>query len=65
MHASDSVSKVLVGNKGDMPDRQVTYEQGNRLAAELGIKFFETSAKSGLNIEKMFCDIAEQIKKKL
>jgi len=26
MHASDSVTKVLVGNKSDMEDRKVAYE---------------------------------------
>jgi Ras-related protein Rab-8A len=51
MHASDNVTKVLVGNKSDINDRQVSYAEGERLAAELGIKFFETSAKTGINIE--------------
>jgi Ras-related protein Rab-8A len=51
MHASDNVTKVLVGNKSDINDRQVAYAEGERLAAELGIKFFETSAKTGINIE--------------
>lgn len=50
MHASDNVTKVLVGNKSDIDDRKVTYDEGQRLAAELGIKFFETSAKTGENI---------------
>lgn len=33
MHASDNVTKVLVGNKADIDDRQVTHAEGERLAA--------------------------------
>lgn len=51
MHASDNVTKVLVGNKSDMDDRKVSYSEGEALAKELGVRFFETSAKSGVNIE--------------
>jgi len=41
MHASDSVVKVLVGNKSDMiEDRQVSEEEGKYLAADLGVNFF-------------------------
>ena len=47
MHASDSVTKVLVGNKSDIDDRQVSTQEGERLAKEMGVKFFETSAKTG------------------
>jgi GTPase SAR1 family protein len=51
MHASDNVVKVLVGNKSDIEDRQVSHDEGNNLASSLGINFFETSAKTGVNIE--------------
>ena len=50
-HAAKGVAKVLVGNKCDMEDdRSVTKEQGQALADEFGVPFFETSAKTGLNI---------------
>lgn len=66
MHASDSVVKVLVGNKSDMiEDRQVSEEEGKYLAADLGVNFFQTSAKTGLNIEQMFVYMAEEVKKNL
>ena len=50
---------VLVGNKIDVEDkRQVTEEEGNKLASELGVPFFETSAKVGTNVKTMFQRVA-------
>lgn len=34
----------LIGNKSDLPNRQVTYEEGKKFADENNMKFFETSA---------------------
>ena len=41
----------------------ITTERGEALAAEFGLKFFETSAKSGSNINEMFFEVADQIVK--
>ena len=61
-HAASDVVKVLVGNKADMDDeRVVTTEQGQQLAEECGLPFFETSAKTGLNISELFYDIGSRI----
>ena len=46
---------VLIGNKVDLEeDRQVPKDQGEELAKRYGIPFFETSAKTGENVEEMF-----------
>ncbi|EER07494.1 RAB6 protein, putative [Perkinsus marinus ATCC 50983] len=56
------VEIVLVGNKADMADlRQVSNEEANALAEELGLKYFETSAKSGIDIDEIFTEIAKSI----
>ncbi|CAI9768364.1 unnamed protein product [Fraxinus pennsylvanica] len=66
-HASDNVNKVLVGNKADMDEskRAVPTSKGQALADEYGIKFFETSAKTNMNVEEVFFSIARDIKQRL
>ncbi|KAJ3681765.1 hypothetical protein LUZ60_014338 [Juncus effusus] len=50
---------VLVGNKTDLVDkRQVSIEEGEAKAQELGVMFIETSAKAGFNIKALFRKIA-------
>ncbi|EPS65216.1 hypothetical protein M569_09561, partial [Genlisea aurea] len=39
--------------------------KGQALADEYGIKFFETSAKTNLNVEEVFFSIARDIKQRL
>jgi small GTP-binding protein len=64
-HANEDVCKILVGNKSDLPDRQVTYEEGKKLADSYGIKFYETSAKDDLKVNDTFYAIAKEIKEKI
>ena len=48
-----SVPCCLVGNKSDLvEDREVSVEEGQQLAKELGAIFFETSAKTGSNVNE-------------
>ncbi|KAM9981636.1 hypothetical protein ACTFIY_003933 [Dictyostelium cf. discoideum] len=65
-HASDSVNKMLIGNKCDMTDRKVVESsRGKSLADEYGIKFLETSAQNSVNVEEAFVGLARDIKKRL
>ncbi|KAH8086744.1 hypothetical protein JL720_7187 [Aureococcus anophagefferens] len=54
----DDVVVVLVGNKTDLADRrQVSVEEGEAKRAER-ILFVETSAKAGVNVKRLFRDVA-------
>ncbi|KAN0061148.1 GTP-binding protein [Thecaphora frezii] len=65
-HASEGVSKILVGNKSDWEEkRAVTTEQGEELARELGIPYIETSAKGNTNVEEAFFNLAREVKARL
>lgn len=65
-HAADNVDKILVGNKCDMvSEKVVETARGQALADEYSIKFFETSAKSNINVTEAFTAIAKDIKKRL
>ncbi|XP_020594482.1 ras-related protein RIC1-like, partial [Phalaenopsis equestris] len=62
-YATDSVNKLLVGNKCDLTDeRVVAYEAGKALADEVGIPFLETSAKDATNVEQAFMKMTSEIK---
>ena len=53
------VTRILVGNKCDLTEkREVSYQDGAKLASELGIQFLETSAKDNINVDEMFYAIA-------
>lgn len=55
--------KVLIGNKIDLENREVSKEEGFLYAQEHCCLFYESSAKTGYNIEKLFTDIAEVLPK--
>uniref|UniRef100_A0A3P8XWV5 Ras-related protein Rab-17 n=1 Tax=Esox lucius TaxID=8010 RepID=A0A3P8XWV5_ESOLU len=58
-----STVMVLVGNKCDLSDiRQVTLQEGNRLAIDRGLLFMETSAKSGNQVSELLLAIAHRVK---
>ena len=58
---------VLVGNKYDTKEdkRQVSKEEGKKFADENEMLFFETSAKTGKNVEKLIEKSAKEISKKM
>ena len=51
---------VLVGQKCDLENRIISEERGRELANELGVEFFEISAKTGYNVEELFNYIIQQ-----
>ena len=64
-NVDENMTLVLVGNKCDLDkDRKIEYEEGQKLAEEYGMLFYETSAKDDINIGKLFNDVASILKNK-
>ena len=60
--ASDNVIILLVGNKiDDVDHRKIQTENGENLANTFKLDFFETSAKTGENVEKTFQTLIQKI----
>ena len=62
-NAKEGIVVMLVGNKTDLgtEKRQVTADEGEAKAKELGIMFIETSAKAGINVKALFRKVASAL----
>jgi small GTP-binding protein len=63
-HADDKrfPQLYLIGNKSDLVgQRDVTPDDAQGLAEQLGAQYFETSALSGSNIQELLADIANNV----
>ena len=57
---------MILGNKCDMEDKRVvSKERGDAIAREHNLRFLETSAKTNINIDKAFVELAETILEKM
>ena len=57
---SNKFLKLLIFNR-----REVSFEEGVKLAEQKGLEFIETSAKSGENIEQAFGIATSNVLKKI
>ena len=61
-HANTNVQIILVGNKSDLAKkRQVTVEEADAVAKRYNIQYFETSAKTGSNVDESFYNVSKLI----
>ena len=60
----EEIGLVLLGNKCDMEPRNVTEEMGKKMAEELKVNYFETSALTGQGVKEAFEQLTRDNKKK-
>ncbi|KAK7110821.1 ras-related protein Ral-a-like isoform X2 [Littorina saxatilis] len=59
----ENIPFLLVGNMIDLKDqRQVTYEEALKRAQEWRVPYVETSAKTCVNVDKVFYDLMREIR---
>ena len=59
---NDNCQKILVGNKIDLENnRNINKENIEKKAKELNMKYYETSAKTGQNVEEAFTELVNLI----
>ena len=59
--ASDNSVNILVGNKLDSGVKCIRREEVDKLSEEIGMKYFETSAKENLNVKSTLDSLAYKI----
>ena len=59
-NSASNIKMVLVGNKIDL-EREVTTEEGERLAQYYHVPFFETSAKTNIGINECFLKLITDV----
>jgi small GTP-binding protein len=60
-NTSEDIVMILIGNKSDMNNREVSIVDGLKMAEKYNIPFLETSAKENININKSFEIIVTQL----
>lgn len=62
----DYIPFVLVGNKADLAEarRRVSLEEAQGLAAQWKVPYVETSAKTRMNVDKIFYDLMREVKRR-
>ena len=61
-YSGNSVHRILIGNKCDRTDREITEDLGQQFAKENGMPFLETSAKNSDNIDELFLQLAKTLR---
>ena len=61
----DKISVIIIGNKIDSNEREVKREDAEVYCQELGYPYFETSAKTGENVDETIKYLVKQVLKKI
>lgn len=62
MHINNHTKIVIVGTKCDLKDlRQVSHDEAQECADNLGFQYIETSSKENINVETLFTTLIQDI----
>lgn len=65
-HAPQNAVLLLMGNKADLEsERKVDFDRAERLAKRIGVSLYEVSAKTGINVDEAFTDLATAMRDRL
>ncbi len=62
IHEDSTPPILLVGNKSDLSDRKVAFDEGQALARAWGAGYVEASAKTGANIKNIFHSLVRRVR---
>jgi len=60
-YVDDGVPFVIIGNKSDRTDRQVSYNELEQFGKKYNILYAECSARTGENIDNVFLELANKL----
>ncbi len=60
-NADNGVKKVLLMNKMDIPNKELNYAEVKAWCDTEGIDVYETSAKTGRNVNQVFIDLCRHL----
>ena len=58
---SKGIVKMLIGNKQDLPNRAVTYQEAERYAQGNDMVYCETSAKTNFSVSEAFTELGKLV----
>lgn len=61
--AGADIRIVIVGNKIDLDDHQVSKDEASDYARNLGLQYYEVSAKQNIGVDELFKDLAKKLPK--
>ena len=61
---ANNIPVIIIGNKIDLTEREIKTVEANKYCRELGFKYFETSAKTGENVELTVKYLVKEVMKK-
>ena len=61
LNADPGVKIVLLLNKSDSPNKELNYSEAKQYADNEGMDVYETSAKTGKNVNTVFTDLCRYL----